>query len=85
MASAHKNIPAIRISSGCGIRQKKKKEEERTQIQNGIQLPFSAGVFFTFQPGGKMESERKGEDAQKPEPGVFVSECATADVNSVPL
>lgn len=29
--------------------------------------------------------EREWEDAQKPEPGVFVSECVSADVNSVPL
>lgn len=34
--------------------------------------------------GGKGEREKE-EDANKPEPGVFVSECVSADVNSVPL
>lgn len=53
VASAHKNIPAIRISPGCGIEQKRGKSNKKNpkQIQNGIQLP-------SVQPGSKTGRKR---------------------------
>jgi len=55
-----------------------------------MELPFVLGCVYSpvwrqdrGREGGGRERER--EDANKPEPGVFVSERVSTDVNSVPL
>lgn len=58
------------------------------KFKAGFSCLLCVGV-FTLQSGSKMRRRRergeREEDANKPEPGVFVSERVSADVNSVPL
>lgn len=55
------------------------------RFEMGFSCLVCVGV-FTLQSGNKTGRKReKKEDANKPEPGVFVSECVSADVNRVPL
>lgn len=87
-----KASPQAKKAQGVALRGKILKR--KTRFKAGFGCLLCVGVFILRSggkrgrerdAGGKMRVKEKRGDAHKAKPGVFVSECVSADVNRVPL